>query len=363
MKDAESPRSSTHDGEDQKLELVRKVAVTKAWKPRACLASLVTLKAERRASEHWMLIEAAIKLESESCGIITARYWLAFLRRHVRGGRLAVEKQVNHQDPLYSSVPPAKRYLYDEVLADDVNALLGARPRWGRGSSTVRLPSARQASESRAGWWDYVMDANAWWLAESISPINAAMLLSRCNPNVETVEDAETNSSDEMEPQDLRRLKNIFEGADKEPRTLKAWTAYARQRGLKIHSWINKWEAWVQEVDARQTPPEGSALVPPVTGVETVSASGGGDEAVTEAPATNQTQKSESRLAKLRELGGNARYQHGEWRFTGITALVASEKAIGNRRSDTKTVRADLKAAAQAERDAKTAGHWDRPAR
>ena len=333
LKDAESPRSSTHDGEDQKLELVRKVAVTKAWKPRACLASLVTLKAERRASEHWMLIEAAIKLESESCAITTARYWLAFLRRHVRGGRLAVKKQVNHQDPLYSSVPPAKRYLYDEVLADDVNALLGAHPRWGRGSSTVRLPSARQASESRAGWWDNVMDANAWWLAESISPINAAMLLSRCNPNIETVEDAETNSSDEMEPQDFRRLKNIFEGADKEPRTLKSWTAYARQRGLKIHSWINEWEACVLEVDARQL------------------------------PATNKTQKPESRLAKLRELGGNARYQHGEWRFTGITALVASEKAIGNGRSDTKTVRADLKAAAQAERDAKTAGHWDRLAR
>lgn len=105
--------------------------------------------------------------------------------------------------------------------------------------------------ERAAGWWIAIMDANAWWLAESISPLNAAMLLSRWNPNTEKVVDAETNSSDEMGPQDFRRLRNTFEGANNGvTRTLKDWTEYARQRELKIHSWIGEWEAWVSEVES-----------------------------------------------------------------------------------------------------------------
>lgn len=73
----------------------------------------------------------------------------------------------------------------------------------------------------------------------------------------------------------------------------------------------------------------------------------------------DQSQEPERRLAKLRSLGGTAKSQHGEWRFTGITKLVEFEKSICNKRSDTKTVRSDLRAAAQAERDAKKAGTWD----
>lgn len=114
--------------------------------------------------------------------------------------------------------------------------------------------------EYNAGWWLWSMDANAWWLAESISPLHAAMLLSRFNPNTEKVEDAETNPSDEMGPDDFRRLKNIFDGASKDrPRTLEAWMEYAQQRGLKIHSWISEWEAWVREVDAKQVSAKNNA--------------------------------------------------------------------------------------------------------
>ncbi|MES2150698.1 MAG: hypothetical protein V4508_13020 [Pseudomonadota bacterium] len=102
-----------------------------------------------------------------------------------------------------------------------------------------------------AGWWDATMDASAWWSAESILPVNAAMLLSRYNPNTESIEAAETNSSDEMGPDDFRRLRNIFEGALDGCRTLREWTTYARERGLKIHSWIDTWESWVAEVDTR----------------------------------------------------------------------------------------------------------------
>ena len=221
LKDTESSRSSTHDGEDQKLELDRKI-------------SALNCKVAKRRAERWTFDEAAHELDKQRRWNSEGYdWWLTWLESRSKAGEITL--------------------LDGDAQADAINAALRADRNW-RSEFSPRLPSARQASERRAGQWDYVMDANAWWLADSIAPINAAMLLSRRNPNVETVEDAETSSSDEMEPKDFRRLKNIFEGADKEPRTLKAWTAYARQRGLKIHSWITKWEAWVQEVGARQLP-------------------------------------------------------------------------------------------------------------
>ena len=118
--------------------------------------------------------------------------------------------------------------------------------------------------EYAAGWWIATMDANSWWLAESISPINAAMLLSRRNPNTEKIEDAESSSSDEMGPEDFRRLKNIFEGASDIPRTLNDWSEYAHQRSLKVHSWINEWKAWVQ-MDTNQAPMKSPAAPLPVS--------------------------------------------------------------------------------------------------
>lgn len=72
--------------------------------------------------------------------------------------------------------------------------------------------------------------------------------------------------------------------------------------------------------------------------------------------ATNSaTPDPERRLARLRALGGDAIYRRGEWKITGISALVASEKGEGRKRCDEKTIRADLKEAAENERDAKRA--------
>lgn len=62
------------------------------------------------------------------------------------------------------------------------------------------------------------------------------------------------------------------------------------------------------------------------------------------------------RLELLRSLGGSARYSQGEWKFKGILALVKREKAAGRNRSDEKTIRGDLKEAAEDERQAKAAG-------
>ena len=84
-------------------------------------------------------------------------------------------------------------------------------------------------------------------------------------------------------------------------------------------------------------------------------------QAATPAPvagiATNSaTPDPERRLARLRALGGDAIYRRGEWKITGISALVASEKGEGRKRCDEKTIRADLKEAAESEREARRAG-------
>ena len=69
--------------------------------------------------------------------------------------------------------------------------------------------------------------------------------------------------------------------------------------------------------------------------------------------SNSTTPDPERRLALLRALGGNAIYRRGEWKITGISALVASEKSEGRKRCDEKTIRADIKEAAENEREAK----------
>lgn len=69
-----------------------------------------------------------------------------------------------------------------------------------------------------------------------------------------------------------------------------------------------------------------------------------------------QTPDAERRLARLRALGGTAKYVRHEWKFTGMADLLESEKADDRKRRSEKTIRADLIQAAKAERDEKSAG-------
>lgn len=73
---------------------------------------------------------------------------------------------------------------------------------------------------------------------------------------------------------------------------------------------------------------------------------------VTDSASNDTAPDPQRRLALLRALGGNATYKRGEWKITGIKALVTTEKSEGRKRSDEKTIRADLKEAAESEREA-----------
>ena len=135
-------------------------------------------------------------------------------------------------------------------------------------------------------------------------------------------------------------LHVVENSASKRP--LKWRTGAVLDAGLVHLDWLNEW---------------GESRKPPHV-FSTVAAST--PQAATPAPVADSasndaTPDPERRLALLRALGGNAIYRRGEWKITGISALVASEKSEGRKRSDEKTIRADLKEAAENERDAKRA--------
>lgn len=128
---------------------------------------------------------------------------------------------------------------------------------------------------------------------------------------------------------------SVKAGLLSDPDTPANWLAWAERKGYDV-----------KHLKPLATPPStvqnGTVTAP----VLAASASAG----------TDQTLDPERRLARLRALGGSYKYVRGGWKFIGIKELVRSEKDEGRKRSDEKTIRADLKDAAQAERDAKSAG-------
>ena len=100
--------------------------------------------------------------------------------------------------------------------------------------------------------------------------------------------------------------------------------------------------------------PVGNALQTALVTVDDLREFLAGRLDVVAAGTTDQTPDPERRLDLLRVLGGGSKYSRGAWSFTGMAALVESEK--GKRRSSEKTIRGDLVQAAQAELDEKKAG-------
>lgn len=110
-----------------------------------------------------------------------------------------------------------------------------------------------------------------------------------------------------------------------------------------LRYWLPDWMQTAQGTRAIPTRQQTAATPAPV-----VAVGASGD--------VEQTADAERRLTRLRALGGTAKYVRYEWKFTGMADLVESEKADGRKRRSEKTIRADLRQAAQAERDEKNAG-------
>ncbi|WP_287925338.1 hypothetical protein [Diaphorobacter sp.] len=113
--------------------------------------------------------------------------------------------------------------------------------------------------------------------------------------------------------------------------------------GLVHLDWLNEWG------ESRKPPLVFSTIAAPKPQAATPAP-------VADSASNDATPDPERRLTRLRQLGGNVTFRRGEWKCTGITALVAIEKSEGRKRSDEQTIRGDLKEAAQNEREARRAG-------
>jgi hypothetical protein len=161
-------------------------------------------------------------------------------------------KQIVQLDPI--TLIPTSVYLEDGKIS--IDALTDFVRSFNLTVRKIQFAAPQDSDESRARWLDATMDAGAWWRADSILALHGAMLLSGWNPNTVKVEDADANSNAEMGPEDFRRLKNFFEGASKDKlRTLKDWAEYASGLGLKVHSWLDQWTAFIDTVNATNAAP------------------------------------------------------------------------------------------------------------
>ena len=97
-------------------------------------------------------------------------------------------------------------------------------------------------SEYRQAWDDATLEAGHWAALSDITPINAAILLCRLNPNEQSYDAAKLITTDETKPEHLVRLVQRLTdlaGTAPKPRSLRNWHQTAIAMGLTYHSWID----------------------------------------------------------------------------------------------------------------------------
>lgn len=234
----------------------------------------------------------------------------------------------------------------------------------------------QQEEASHALFFDEAaMRVQHWDSMAAIDPLQAAMLFSYFNPN-EITEDVflrpETHQqggpsiekSSERHQELLQQLESM-QKVDPTPRTLRHWWQAVKDKQLKHHPWIEGYmnavpkppgapsdieheptTVW-EPLEEKQSPTSRIAAVKPV---------------LTHGTAT-ETDKHKSepvrRLAALRAMGGDITYERHGWKIRGISELVKQEKLNHRQRCSEKTIRDDLKSAAEDEREARRAGHFD----
>ncbi len=101
-----------------------------------------------------------------------------------------------------------------------------------------------QAAEREAQWWDATLDAAGLFDMDTVTPVQAAMVLCRFNPHRDTREVAEVTNTDETTPEDFKCLLATFEAravAKPRNRSLLDWMAVAAGAGRKTHSWAARY--------------------------------------------------------------------------------------------------------------------------
>ncbi len=131
----------------------------------------------------------------------------------------------------------------------------------------------RWAQNFDCAWYDATLDAGHWFSLTDVLPSKAAMLLCGLNPNEGGgTRTARQVTSKEIEPMDLQRLTDSFKdrrGSNPPPHSLLDWADFARDNGLKHHSWVRQYiearrDCFGPEVgDAVQSTPLGAMVESP----------------------------------------------------------------------------------------------------
>jgi hypothetical protein len=202
--------------------------------------------AERRANGRHNLKEAADMIaegaEERADGMLKK------LMQAVRDGTLPVYEP----GKLARYKSDTVRDYYEEAYWNDLNAWLvthESRIAYHFQNPNPAPIAPTLATKAQAdeviGWYDATLGAATWWSLNSITPREAAMLLCQFNPRDDTA-DPLTTTNNETGPDDFKRLVRIFEDvaqANAQARTLSQWHSIVRDKGLKYHSWIEKYES------------------------------------------------------------------------------------------------------------------------
>ena len=204
-----------------------------------------------------------------------------------------------------------------EIPSEDSSAQMSGA------EGSQQMPAAGDAYF--VGWCDETLNADCYFRLLDVSATDAALLLCEFNPAEHTVE-AGRLAGGVVGTHDPAKLILEFEDlarAVPKRRALVQWLQEARARGLPYNDWIDRYVIITRPVGAEGT----------------------------EAPSERQ----DRRLARLRELGGEAR-KAGEdaWQFSAgrrgaLARLIREESDAGRPMAKAADVRRDLARAAERE--------------
>jgi hypothetical protein len=117
----------------------------------------------------------------------------------------------------------------------------------------------------RAVWWDVHLDAAAWYRTETVTPMQAALLMAGHNPNRKrALEAAQLDAGAGIGPDDFQRLLSVLEGVDPNRyRSLPDWIAYASARGLPMHPWVEEFHEMFVSAYVISPVADNSGEIPP----------------------------------------------------------------------------------------------------
>ena len=132
--------------------------------------------------------------------------------------------------------------------------------------------TGQEAAEHEAAWMDATLDAAMFFALPHVTPVQAAMLLCRLNPQNEAEKDAENCNTDCTKPEDFKRLRTLFNSVDKARpanRSLLDWMETADELKCKFHPWA--WRYVKQRELNAPSEPATDTVLPALTVTDSAS--------------------------------------------------------------------------------------------